>query len=342
MIRSASLSAVVVLGLSSFFPSANQAGTWVQTTGVPPSVNVFSTVTCTSNTFCLATDDWLNSAAGKVPAQGLFGEVWRGHQWEQTNSVPLNVPGVADVALLGCLNPKDCVALASSSYASRWNGSKWSSFEQIDGAFMAQIDALSCNAHFCLAIDTMSGSGLVYNGSSWSQPAVVDPTLARHRGTTVAISCPAAATKCVLLDNLGTTEVIGLDGVSRRTPQVGMNKGGWGWTFSCGSLSSCIAGGYSATGSGYWLWNGKKWSEARSETAGSLLGVGPALVSCPSASFCGSFTIPGPWSIYNGRAWEMGGTSSPLGGLNARALSCPTPSFCMAVTSGDTAWEWKR
>ncbi|HET9060912.1 MAG TPA: hypothetical protein VFN61_13405 [Acidimicrobiales bacterium] len=318
-----------------------RAGVWALAPGLPAPDLGPAALTCTSSTFCLATDAYVRTPAGWAPPNGLIGEVWRGHRWYPTNSVPLHGPGAAPVTFLGCITDTDCVGMTSGAYSSHWDGSTWSPFSHVEKSSMANIYAFSCNTHFCLAEDGSTGAALVFNGRAWSEPAAISKVLDNYAG---ALSCPRLAAECVLTSSTGNTAVVDRGAVVKKAHLTGEFMAGETYAFSCGSPSSCFIGGYVKGKASYWTWDGQRWSAPQPEIIGGIRPYTPGVVSCANTTFCGMFTIPQGWSVFDGRKWPTDRLDPKFVATSVNALSCPAPDFCMAIAVRDRVtgiWTWR-
>src|ERR1019366_3194297 len=92
---------------------------------------------------------------------------------------------------VSCPTTSFCVAVDESGYVLTYNGSSWSSPDEIDPGTGQTLTSVSCpTASFCVAVDMM-GNVLTYNGSSWSSPESIGADIWLY-----SVSCPAASS-CV-------------------------------------------------------------------------------------------------------------------------------------------------
>ena len=135
-----------------------------------------------------------------------------------------------------CVSTTFCVAAGASGYATKYNGTSWSTATDADSN--RTIKTVSCpTSSLCVAVDT-SGYATTYNGTSWATPTDIDGSAALE-----ALSC-VSSTSCDATDNAG--DVLTYNGSAWSTPTEidavrSVN------TVSCVSASFCVVG----DGSGY-------------------------------------------------------------------------------------------
>jgi hypothetical protein len=183
------------------------------------------------------------------------------------------------------------------------------------------MTAVSCrSSSFCVAVGFASsasgfqGIAQIYNGTSWTSPAVVDAD-----GGFEAVSC-ASTTFCVATDSNGRG--LRFNGSSWAAPSTITGFGTLVTSVSCPTTTYCLAVGDNGEAAQY---NAGYWA-ATASFAGHA-----APVSCGSATFC----VDGKGSRYNASAWSQ--VDGPYT-IATVAVSCPTNSFCAAVDGlGDVA-----
>jgi len=312
-------------------------------------------LSCPTVTFCAATvrgpqrDQQHPGPAGLVVYDGTS---WSSPTW--VSAFDREAPGMTNdwaSPQVACESAAFCLAVAPNLAYVRWDGSRWSSPQQLpQRAAGYQMTGLACASDaFCLVIsDSDSADGSAYqtwDGQGWSALQTLPGVSLR------AVSCPAVGF-CVTFGGEGDNEVAMTwnDGSwssperLRAGPVMGL--GGFP-VLSCPTTSFCmVVGGYHAAGDIYVTWDGSKWSaEQRHDTGLSSLGF--TGVSCPTASFCvaadaGSGangspdTFKGPLiSVWRDGAWRSDHQESR--DASEPAVSCPAVTRCLAVGSNGTA-----
>ena len=83
-------------------------------------------------------------------------------------------PFRGDPLSISCPSTSFCAMVDSYAYAFIYNGSSWSSPDEIDPG--NYLESVSCpTASFCVAVEA-SGNVFTYNGSSWSSPESIGAT----------------------------------------------------------------------------------------------------------------------------------------------------------------------
>ena len=218
---------------------------------------------------------------------------------------------------ISCPSASFCAVVDNSGYAITYNGSSWSSPEDIDGTNM--LLSVSCpSASFCVAVDN-KGNVLTYSGSSWSSPEPVDPH--GFGGTIQAgpfVSC-SSASFCVAIDEDGNAYTY--DGSSWSGPNNFDRSDGYLTSVSCSSASFCAATEFYGF---IFTYDGSSWSLPQ------YVGFGQRGVSCASSNFCVAWGIDNNILTYDGSSWSLP-QSIDSAGDNPISISCPTTSFCAAV-----------
>jgi serine/threonine protein kinase/uncharacterized Fe-S cluster protein YjdI len=211
---------------------------------------------------------------------------------------------------VSCLTPTFCVAVDNQGGALVYDGSRWSRPDSTESS----LDSVSCpTTTFCVAADgSRAGSVLFYNGTTWSQPEVID----RDGLGIVTVSCPTT-TFCAAADAL-YGDVFLFDGKTWSQPMSFSEGVGF---LSCPTTSFCAAA--EDNGGGFMFYNGTSWIEPNATYPD--IGV----ISCPTTSLCVGADGSGNAFLFNGKTWSQPDTVDPNEGL--LDISCPSTSFC-AVT----------
>jgi hypothetical protein len=265
-------------------------------------------ISCTSRTFCLATED--------TPEP--MGRVFRytGSGWRLQARVE-----IAGTQNLSCGSPTLCLAGGYGGATARWNGHHWThhTFSSWDPF---EPGTVSCGTHFCQLLTTEhaaqwhDGWGDVREipgGSHLDDPS---PLSCASRGHCVAVTFPYART--LRLKN-GEWRF----GAFPAAPDVIR-------ALSCPTASFCM---------------GVQWeSTARMLRDGAWTTVempagwhGSLDVDCTSPTFCMSVNVDGETATWDGSAW----TSATQLDSVLFAFDCASPTYCVAVnTSGETRlWD---
>ena len=172
----------------------------------------------------------------------------------------------AAVVLLSAVTSTVFAAGLASPAAASPTG--WSSGLLIDPSH-GDPTSISCfGTSFCAVVDA-GGGAVIYKGSAWSSPDMIDPSGGAFGLTSV--SC-ASASFCAAVDDSGN--VLTYNGSSWSEPDK-IDGNQWLYSVSCPTASFCVA--LDSWGN-VLTYNGTSWSPPESLGANS--------VSCPNASFC--------------------------------------------------------
>jgi hypothetical protein len=275
-------------------------------------------VSCPSGLFCAATD-WTNSIV-----------TYNGTSWSTPQAVD---PGGLPFSAISCTSPTFCVALEEpggdgTTRYFHYNGEQW-----IFGQFYEAVSSVSCSsASFCVALASINDSptgdsvyDMVWNGTGWSAPALVDSAqgVSPPPGTGY-VSC-VSRHFCGVVDTGGNA--LTFNGTSWSSPD----------TIDAGVLQpldaiSCPASNFCTAIDGFgqaFTFNGIKWLGP----AGVEAGGGMTAISCASARFCAAVDESGNVDTYYDGTWSAPvnrdpGATSPYG---FTGIACPLVSFCAAV-----------
>ena len=197
-------------------------------------------------------------------------------------------------------------------------------FQKIDADDEILLGVSCPTANFCVAVDD-GGHAVVYNGTSWSAPVVIDQQQLN------AVSC-SSPQFCVAVDQKGGT--VTWDG-SSWLYKPGVDPGNALVAVSCTSSSFCAAvgGDYNGNGNAV-MWNGSQWSSPDQLVwpPGGEEGVlwwPLSSVSC-SQQFCAAVDQYGNLYYYRGSSWT--GPQS-IDSFGLFSVSCPGVDLCFAMDS---------
>jgi hypothetical protein len=263
--------------LQSGYAARYDGTTWSQPIGLSSSIGEPDSVSCPTESFCLAVDARDSSAF-----------LFNGSTWSSAPSI--DEPAVSaetGMASVSCSSPRFCAAVDNGTSAFTFNGTSWSPGTAIDPG--NELSTVSCpSPSFCAAVD-YGPNVVTFNGSSWSKPFAIDP------GTYLqAVSC-ASASFCVAIDRKGNA--LTFNGSTWSSPAsadpngLTMGEGGISWPMvSCPASDFCAvvdgASGNVVTFDGH-SWTGPVTidSKAAKSTSGPVL-VFLMSVSCISARLC--------------------------------------------------------
>ncbi len=190
----------------------------------------------------------------------------------------------------------------------------------------ATIDSIACTSPSqCIAVDN-AASDLVFNGTTWSAPTVIDSA---HTASPLnAVSCPSSSL-CAAVDNFGdvlvsTTMFTGSPTWSIYNVDGGANI----YSLSCPGVSLCVAGDMSG-----------KIIESTNPTAGtgawSALSIDTAQIwsiSCATTTQCVAVDGTGKALISTNPAGGVSTwTSQNINfGVQLVSISCPDVTVCVA------------
>ena len=151
-----------------------------------------------------------------------------GHGWKLATLVASNKegsgPGIAthtaNLSSVSCPSTGFCAAVDDTGEAFTWNGTTWSTGEDIDstaGSNMNdQLASVSCaSSSFCVAGDDL-GDVYTFNGSTWSAADQLNPSDS-STSVSFSVSCPTT-TFCMAVD--GNANYYVYNGSSWSQPQV--------------------------------------------------------------------------------------------------------------------------
>ena len=191
------------------------------------------------------------------------------------------------------------------------------------------IKSVSCpSTTSCYAVADF-GEVMYFNGTSWSNPKVIDPNNECIGCTSsVSISC-VSATFCVAVGADGTVTM--LSGTTWSAPSLINTDYGSFTSVSCTSTSFCIA----VDSNGYaYFYNGASWSSSQIDPNNYLTSI-----SCASSNFCVAVDDAENATEFNGTTFSTPGPIYTIySGLSA--VSCVSISFCIAADYGGNVFSY--
>jgi hypothetical protein len=294
-------------------PVAAVPGWSLPLTAAPPDGG-FTSVSCISDTFCIATGGGAYVADDADTTGPGIAESWDGATWSlpATYFGPASGPvTAADAPLrpaITCTSGPFCVIVDGTDHVSNGDGTNWIAPVGLatapplpanpdGGSSDDRTAAVVCpDVTFCAIVDS-TGNALAWRSGTWLAPQ--------------AFGSASATGHQVAIDATG---------------RVGL---------ACSSTSACTA----VVGATVLDWDGTAWTEEPAPwTSSPAVSHQAAAVGCPTASTC--FIVGGP-DVYvrtGGGSWSPGQDIDPGGLLDA--LSCPTATFCLAADTEGRVVTW--
>jgi hypothetical protein len=296
---------------------------------------------------------------------------------------PIAVPtGQGLLDGVSCLSADDCVAVGASvqggagaavipdtigisldaGLAERWTGSSWAvlPIPVLSGLYESSLSAVSCSTtSACVAVgSSRTNTGVVtafalrWDGTTWAETVLPQPTDAQQVAVPTAISCTGpAARACTAVgayentagNFVPLTEVFRHGAWSLHSAVVPPSTNADGFNgVSCTAAWSCVAAGI-ASNQGATLtlntlaerWNGRRWSLlATPASTGDVASFDD--VSCASTARCTAVGTANYNSLaerWNGARWSVQTTPNPTDstGTQLAGVSCPKSASCTSV-----------
>jgi hypothetical protein len=309
-------------------------------------------VSCTAASACEAGGD-LQRTSQTADLQALA-EAWNGSSWSAQRAA--RPPGATSNGLnaVSCVSASFCEAVGAHldgsgnfvNLAELWNGTSWkiqSTPDPVQAASgtRAAMSGVSCvSVNFCVAVGYSSatpGAGAwVWNGTSWTAPAIPGPVGLASVSCTSAVFCEAVGGTPG-----GSAEVATWNGTSWAA-----QASATGYTFlnsvSCASASFCAATGFGPPGDNAEKWNGSFWSAQSTPTPAGGNSLGLTAVSCAATGSCeavGTYNLQSTGAavnlaeVWNGTSWAVQHTPNPAASLGSSlsGVWCTSANSCTAV-----------
>jgi hypothetical protein len=295
-------------------PVAAVPGWSAPLTTLPPGGG-FTSVSCISDTFCIAAGGGANGADALGTSGSGVTVSWDGAAWSDPSVYyPAPAGGQQTAPLMpaiACTDGPLCVIVDGSGHVSTGDGTNWS------------------------APTSLPAAAALLQGN----PA--DPGAGRPGSRDAAVACPDP-TLCTAVDNTGHAEalvsgnwadpaVFGSNGVS-------LYEGGL-VGITCPTSSMCRA----VVGTSILDWDGNSWTQepfpwTTSLPAGVSGAPQAAVIGCPTTTLCAILSGTELWVDEPGHPWTPPQTIDPAGGLDS--ISCPTSNFCMAADEHGSVLQW--
>jgi len=325
-------------------------------TTLPPGGG-FTSLSCISDTFCIAVGGGTSGDPSELTAGSGVAESWDGASWSDPSVYypdPANGPVTAPVLpAVSCTSGPSCVIADGSGHVSTGDGTTWSAPAPMPAAPSMPANpgdpgpghpgsrsaAVSCPSPAFCAFVGNTGAALAFGGGSWHPPqsfgAGSGTPTALYQSGRVGVSCPTSSSCTAVVG----ASVLGWDGSTwSQQPSpwtTSLAPGSSDPTdISCPSASVCfiVNGTGVSTGS-----MGSPWSGEESVDPNGHLDS----ISCPSTTFCLASDAGGSVIMWNGTTWsgpnQVIPTATEYPGIGT-TVSCPSPEFCMVINSdGDYA-----
>jgi RHS repeat-associated protein len=270
------------------------------------STNHINSISCTSDSFCIAVDNVGNAL------------IYNGSAWSSST-----IDSNQSLSSVSCVTPVFCIAVDQGSPANAfmYNGSTWTESTGVDSH---PLDSISCNATtFCMAVDN-NGNYLTYSGSAWSSVSNIDSSNVLE-SVSCTIITSTSSTLCVAVDNAGNA--LTYNGSTWTTTNIDLTNQLTG--VSCTDNVSELCAAVDAKGNGL-IYNGTSWTTPTSiDSTNQLTGV-----SCAASTYCVVVD-----SLGNAITFFNLKTETPISidsSLNISSISCGAINSCYGVdTSGN-------
>ncbi|WP_460629783.1 hypothetical protein [Intrasporangium mesophilum] len=280
---------------------------WAGPTEIDPRRGSMQSVSCATNTFCVAVDE--HGYAVK----------YDGQSWSE----PSDIGAGTLLTAVSCPSTSFCAAADAKGRIWTSTGTAWTASKVLHPAGLRTVSCASST--LCAAIDFYRNA-YVFDGVAWAGPYPVSV-----RGTPISVSC-ASGGFCAVVDDHGDFATFSAATHQWSAGQIVTPTRTQVSSISCATASSCVVVDRAGAAN---RWDGATWSGLEQTNA-----TGLESVSCPSTTFCAA--VGSGWAVtFNGAVWSDP-TYSRGAGLS---VSCPTAAFCTAIdgdyaaTYDGTAWS---
>ncbi|MGP8007561.1 MAG: hypothetical protein ACLP2J_11070 [Acidimicrobiales bacterium] len=317
-------------------------------TALPPGGG-FTSVSCISDTFCIAAGGGANQADVNQTTGAGVTESWDGETWSEPSTyypAPTSASAAWPVVpSIACTSGPFCVIVDGSGFISNGDGTNWITPVALQPASPLPANpadpgaghpgsrqaAVACPSPTFCAIVSNTGDVYTWRHGSWLAPqafGAAGSTVALYGLGRVGVSCPTTSSCTAVVG----TAVLDWDGSTWSEEPVPWTPVAdpHGAAVACPTTTLCAIVG----GSGMSYRNGTtSWSAARAIDPGGVLDG----VSCPSLSFCVAVDTGGSVVTWDGTSWSAPvrvlPTATVYTGLGT-SVSCSSDEFCM-VMDGD-------
>ena len=326
---------------------------WSRPATTLPPAGGFTSVSCISVVFCLATGGGSNEAdAADATGPGVIAS-WDGAAWSASATYFATAPGNAPppwLPAISCTGGPLCAVVDGSGHTTLGDGTTWSPPAPLAAASAGSAGspnpadpgpghqgsrsaAVSCpSSQFCAYVDN-TGHVATLHGRSWSAlqaftTRVGTSTVALFQSGRVGVSCTGPSWCTAMVG----ASVLDFDGTSWSVSDAPWTSGptSGDTAVSCPMTRVCIAvHGFSVSV----RLPGSAWSTPRAVDGNGSLDS----VSCPTIATCTAADAYGNVIRSTGTTWtapqKVIPTASSYGG-DGTSVSCPSEQFCM-VLNGD-------
>lgn len=278
-------------------------------TTLPPGGG-FTSLSCISDTFCVAAGGGTDGAPGPSTSGAGVTVSWDGATWSPPSVYfpapaggPVTAPLLPSIA---CTSGPSCTIADGSGHLSTGDGTNWSG---------------------PAALPAVTGPP--------ANPA--DPGPGQPGARSAAVACPRQGF-CAVVDNTGHASA-GRDGswvAAQAFTEPGRGvapyqAGRVGLT--CPDRTRCTA----VVGDAVLDWDGSTWSEEPAPWTASPP-AGPTAIGCPTTDLCAILSGSSLWVRRHQQPWTPAGAIDP--GAVLDALACPTATFCLAADESGRVLTW--
>ncbi len=310
---------------------------WTEDLSTVPPGGGFTSLSCLSNTFCIAAGGGTSGVPSEFATGSGVSESWDGAVWSAPSvyfpaptTGPVNAPIVPAIS---CTSGPSCLIADGTLHASTGNGTDWGAPAPMTSGTTgaASSAALSCPSPGNCAFVDATGEAAVLRQGTW-QTSSLKATSAAGR---VGVSCPTDS-QCTAIVGSSLLAWNGSDWSQSSVPWTGspfsgaQGAGSRGSAISCPSTNLCVL--VSGTGAST-ITDGNTWStDDAVDPRGGLDSI-----SCPTTSLCIAADAAGSVVAWNGTSWSTPEQVIPQAieypGLGT-SVSCPSDRFCL-VLNGD-------
>ncbi len=321
-------------------------------TTLPPGGG-FTSLSCISNTFCVAAGGGSDGSTGASTTGAGVTVSWDGASWSEP-SVYFPAPAAGPITApvlpaISCTAGPSCTIVDGSGHFSTGDGTNWSNPATMTapagppanpadpgpGHTGSRSASISCpSPTFCAVVDNTGHTYLVRNGGSTAAQGFAEPGagVAPYQAGRIGLACPTAS-DCTAVVGTAVLDWDGTDWSEEPAPWTPTPPAG-PIAIACPTTHLCAI----VAGSNLWVRNGQAgWTPAGVIDPGSVLDA----IACPAASFCMAADTAGKVLTWNSSTWSPPRQVIPQAVQYTDAgtsVACPKASFCMVINQdGDYA-----